>query len=121
MREEGTSYTLKEASTVTAVTLAPTAFARESPCRTALCESSEPSVGIRMCRYMWVLPISRGAMGTSPAAWAASLHQTTLHQTRAERNPEVERHAGWRAVLGGAAVHRYGAVRLRATQRSVAE
>src|ERR1700694_2535042 len=38
---------------MSAVTLAPTAFARDNPCGTALCANSEPSVGISRCRYMY--------------------------------------------------------------------
>src|SRR5262245_39368117 len=44
--------TSKDASTVNAVTFAPTALARANPCRTALPASSEPSVGIKIWRYM---------------------------------------------------------------------
>ena len=46
------SPTGQGASTVTAVTLALSAFASSRPCRTALCASSERSVGRRMCFYI---------------------------------------------------------------------
>src|SRR3954452_18604274 len=42
-------------STVSTVTRAPTAFARDKPCATPLWASFEPSVGMRICRYMRVL------------------------------------------------------------------
>jgi hypothetical protein len=44
-------------SNVNAVTFAPADLASASPWRTALPASSEPSVGIKMCRYMVLFPI----------------------------------------------------------------
>src|SRR5262249_27406886 len=55
----------KIGSTVRTVTRAPTAFARDKPCATPLWASFEPSVGIRICRYMRVLP-TREAHPTTP-------------------------------------------------------
>ena len=42
----------REHMNVSAVTLAPTHFAKAMPCRAAFPESSDPSVGIRMSVYI---------------------------------------------------------------------
>src|SRR5262249_55038335 len=52
------------ADTVTAVTLAPRAFASPSPCPMAFADSSDPSVGIRMCLYTFTSQTCRQNQGS---------------------------------------------------------
>src|SRR4029453_5206418 len=56
-----TPNTLNGASTTITDTLAPTDFASDNPFVTACSASSEPSVGMRICRYMFHLSIVKRA------------------------------------------------------------
>src|SRR5262249_21271500 len=55
----GTLSQLNGSLTIITVTLAPTDFANDNPFVTACSANSDPSVGMRICRYMLHLSIAR--------------------------------------------------------------
>src|SRR5664279_4747794 len=77
-----TTRELSGVDTTSAVTRAPMAFARSMPCFIAALDSSDPSVGSRICWYMRLLPppcwdgIAAGVidMNQAPAGCAERSH-----------------------------------------------
>src|SRR5712691_8454434 len=78
-----------------AVTLAPTDFASDNPCETAFSASGEPSVGIRICRYMHCSLLAEPNRPCSgrpvPRREGARF---ALHWQRALRAPAAEKRDG---------------------------
>src|ERR1700750_1572209 len=69
----------RASSTIMTVTLAPTDFASANPCATPCSATSDPSVGMRICRYMLHLPMA-WTYRCLPDAGSSGVSDTVLRQ-----------------------------------------